>query len=152
MTKEQMTAKEYLEEYLDLLAMSEQYKNHAQELFERVTSISCKPQESGMSIQRQSDPKSGEEKLACLVDIEMLSQDYAKQAIKRLKEINSTIKVLNKSEKRVILFVYVSGMSIMDTADKLNYSDSHMSRIHMAALQKLGESITNFQNMMDDAA
>ena len=72
--------------------------------------------------------------------------------MKRLIDINSIIRALNKAEKKVIICVYVRGMSIMDTADQLKYYDSHMSKIHMAALRKIGEKLKFYEKRMDNAA
>ena len=51
--------------------------------------------------------------------------------------IESALRCLNETERHIILGVYAKGYSQSEIAERLGYSQRHISRLHKAALQKM---------------
>ena len=51
--------------------------------------------------------------------------------------IDAALSKLSLTERRIILAVYAGGLSQVEVASRLGYSQRHVSRLHRAALQKM---------------
>ena len=131
-----MTAKEYLKQYRALDRKITAKSQHLEELEAKVLYVSPSTENAGS---RNSLPRSRVEEIA---DNIMRLQDEINGEIDKLvnleREIRGAICRLKDDKLRNVLeYHYINGMTLEQTAVKMNYSYRQICRIHGEALAKI---------------
>ena len=64
--------------------------------------------------------------------------DKIKEQSRMRDQIHDTIEsVKSSTERRVLRYIYICGMTIKETAERMSYSERQLERIHKRALSKI---------------
>lgn len=122
---------EYLGQYREAVRRIARIESELEEIREMKTSI---------SINNDGMPHGyGKSDLSNYVaDLDELERDLVKERYKRIKlykEISQRIKKLrNKNENDVLFYLYIKGMDFYEIAEKMNYSDRWIRKLHWKGL------------------
>lgn len=82
----------------------------------------------------------GKELLDILIGIEDIIKKLNKKItklIKKISEIEDTIENLDTIERLLIRYKYIENLKMFQIAEKMNYSERHLNRVHSDVLKRI---------------
>lgn len=137
-----MTAKEYLKQYQALDRKITAKSQHLEELEAKVLYVSPSTENAGS---RNSLPRSRVEEITDnIMQLQKEINDKIDRLVNLEREIRRTIdKLADDKMCEVLEYHYINGMTLEQTAVKMNYSYPHVCRLHGYALAEIEKMIWN---------
>ena len=127
--------KDDLKEYTSIKRELKQIQFKLKELEERKTSI-----KSQIISDMPRGGGDGKELLDILIGIEDIIKKLNKKItklIKKISEIEDTIENLDTIERLLIRYKYIENLKMFQIAEKMNYSERHLNRVHSDVLKRI---------------
>ena len=128
--------KQYLSRYLDSKKRFDCISDrmlHIRQMAERIRSVISEESDGSLRLAVQVE--------RTISQLELCAEELEQEAVRMrrtMKEIRSVIDTVPDESLRLLLELrYLSGYTLEETAERMNYSCRHVSRLHEAALQKI---------------